>query len=56
MVYFLVLWVGLVLSRTTQLEAKRNVAESKISAEKAAREAAETLHDQLADEKVKIPS
>ena len=35
-----------------QLEAKRSAAESKISAEKSAREAAEGLHTQLVDQKV----
>ena len=37
-----------------QLEAKRSSAESKISAEKSAREAAEGLHTQLVDEKVNL--
>ena len=37
-----------------QLEAKRSAAESKISAEKSAKEAAEGLHTQLVDQKVEL--
>ena len=37
-----------------KLEAKRNLAETKISAERGAKQAAEELHNQLADERAEL--